>query len=176
MTGFEQRSKTAATYHQLLALGRFHEEEFWGTHWFRCCGTGILTRNPAEPWVVMSLRLNIQDFEEELQPNALLASIQCMQKGGKIWNMCMVCQQVLTAKRLERAKNAGKCVVIQSCVCPTPSVPADAFFTKYRAWRHLGRHKHSLRSHGRTNFVEKNSPGGQHPWQTVRQTPQFHGT
>ena len=73
MTGFEQRSKTAATYHQLLALGRFHEEEFWGTHWFRCCGTGILTRNPAEPWVVMSLRLNIQDFEEELQPNALLA-------------------------------------------------------------------------------------------------------
>ena len=30
----------------------------------------------------MSLRLNIQDFEEELQPNALLASIQCG-KGRK---------------------------------------------------------------------------------------------
>ena len=80
----------------------------------------------------MSLRLNIQDFEEELQPNALLASIQSMEKCGKIWNMCMVCQQVLTAKRLEREKNAGKRVVIQSCVCPTPSVPADAFLTKYR--------------------------------------------
>ena len=44
-----------------------------------------MTRNPAEPWVVMSLRLNIQDFEEELQPNALFASIQCMEKGGKFW-------------------------------------------------------------------------------------------
>jgi hypothetical protein len=42
--------------------------------------TRILTRNPAEPWVVMSLRLNIQDFEEELQPNALLAAIQSMEK------------------------------------------------------------------------------------------------
>ena len=40
-TGFEQRSKIAATYHQLLALGRFHEEEFCGTHWFRCCGTVV---------------------------------------------------------------------------------------------------------------------------------------
>ena len=75
--------------------------------------------------------------------------------------MCMVCQQVLIAKRLERAKNAGKRVVIQSCVCPTPSVPADAFLTKYRVWRHLGRHKHRLRSHGGTNFAETNSPGGQ---------------
>ena len=137
--------------------------------------TRILTRNPAEPWVVMSLRLNIQDFEEELQPNALLAAIQSMEKR-KIWNMCMVCQQVLTAKRLEREKNAGKRVVIQSCVCPTPSVSADAFLTKYRVWRHLGRYKHRLRSHGGTNFAETNSPGGQHSWQTVRQSPQLHST
>ena len=41
-------------------------------------------------------------------------------------------------------KNAGKRVVIQSCVCPAPSVPADAFLTKYRVWRHLGRYKHNL--------------------------------
>ena len=71
MTGFEQRPKIvkiAAAYHQLMVLGRVQQEEFWGTHWFRCCGTGILIRNPAEPWVVMSLRLNIQDFEELLQP------------------------------------------------------------------------------------------------------------
>ena len=97
-------------------------------------------------------------------------------KGRKIWNMCMVCQQVLIAKRLERAKNAGKRVVIQSCACPTPSVPADAFLTKYGVWRHLGRHKHRLRSHGGTNFAETNSPGGQNTWQTVRQSPQLHGT
>ena len=110
--------------------------------------------------------LNIQDFEE--QPNALLASIHAW-KSGKVW------PQVLTTKRLERAKNAGKCVVIPTCVCPTSSVPADAFLIKYRVWRHLGRHQHSLRSHGRTNF-EKNSPGAQHPWQTVPKTAQFHGT
>ena len=109
-----------------------------------------------------------------VQPNALLASIQCMEKR-KIWNMRMVWQQVLTAKRLERAKNAGKCAVIPTCVCPTSSVPADAFLVKYRVWRHLGRHQHSLRSHGRTNF-EKNSPGAQHAWQTVPKTAQFHGT
>ena len=132
-TGFEQRSKIAAAYHQLLALGRCHEEEFWGTHWFRCCGTGILTRNPAEPWVVMRLRLNIQDFEEELQPNALLASIQSMEKCGKIWNMCMVCQQVLTAKRLEREKNAGKRVVIQSCVCPYTFCSSWCFLDKIQS-------------------------------------------
>ena len=113
-------------------------------------------------------------WTSRVQPNALLASVQCMEKR-KIWNMRMVWQQVLTAKRLERAKNAGKCVVIPTCVCPTSSVPADAFLIKYRVWRHLGRHQHSLRSHGRTNF-EKNSPGAQHPWQTVPKTAQFHGT
>ena len=87
----------------MLALGRFHEEEFWGTHWFRCCGTGILTRNPAEPWVVMSLRLNIQDFEEELQPNALLASIQC----GK-WRKNLEHVHGLSASSDSKAPGEGK--------------------------------------------------------------------
>ena len=59
---------------------------------------------------------------------------------------------------------------------PESSVRTHAFLTKYRVRRHLGRYRHSLQSHGRTNFVEKNSPGGQHPWQTVRQSPQLHGT
>ena len=43
--------------------------------------------------------------------------LQCIEKCKKIWNnMRMVCQHVLTAKRLQRAKNAGICVLIPTCI------------------------------------------------------------
>ena len=41
LTGFEQRPKIAATYHQLLVLGRVQQNEFCGTRWFRCYGTVV---------------------------------------------------------------------------------------------------------------------------------------
>ena len=47
---------------------------------------------------------------------------------------------------------------------------------KLKAQARLNRRLAQLRSHGGTNFAETNSPGGQHSWQTVRQSPQLHST
>ena len=81
----------------------------------------------------MSLRLNIQDFEEELQP-----------KGRKnlehVHGLSTSSDSKATGEGKERRQT---CCDTELCL-PYTFCSSRCFLTKYRVWRHLGRYKHNL--------------------------------